>query len=327
MNENEGRNKKGSIEDNINKIDGDYIKKHQCNDMGNRIRKWFKSIENDYDKGVYLLLMEQFRYYSRENIIEALRKVHKEVTDFDKNIDYTIFFPMFSYNGNTNHSFEIQNMYRDANKLSKYCFPTNINLAIEKLPMNDISNIIFIDDMIGTGETIKKSIREIHKKYKSLFNKNIYILVLEVPENIMNIEEDINEELDINIKIIYLNKHKKAFDSGYIFDEKNKVRAKEVIKKYDTQLTKNANDILGYGNSEFLLGFYYDTPNNTIISLWKQNEDLSWNPPFYRSTKISHRPKWLKSSKQYGGARQLKYEKEQRKNMNYRKRLKENNKK
>lgn len=296
----------------INSINRLFQDKYEYSGIDKKIESWFESIKEE-DMDVYLNLLYKFKYYCRKNIIEELRKVHKKVLEFDKTIDSTIFFPMISKDFRTNHSYEIHNMYREANSLNKGCFLVDINYALNNVPMDKISNIVFIDDMMGSGQTIKNSMKSIHKKYKKIFEKNIYIVLLEVPENIDTIEQEIESEIGVKIKILYSNKHKKAFTKNYIFDEENLDKAKEIVKKYDKMLTNKDGEVLGFCNSEFLLSFYYDTPNNTILSFWKKNEGINWNPPFSRNTKSNHRPSWINSNT---GARQLRSKKNTRKKMN-----------
>lgn len=304
--------------DEINKIDTLFKDKYEYYGMSEKIERWFRSIEKENEKDVYLNLMHNFIYYSRKNIIESLRKIHLKVLEFDSKVDYTLFFPMISKDGRTNHSYEIHNMYREANCLNKGCFIADINYALNNIPMESISNIVFIDDMMGTGNTIKESIKAIYEQYKEIFNKKVYLILLEVPEEVDSIKEEIKLEIGVDITILYLNRHKKAFSKNFIFDNNYLDEAKNIVKKYDMKLTKKEEEVLGYYNSEFLLSFYYDTPNNTIISLWKENDSINWRPPFSRSTKTNHKPAWMNNKKTpYKRAKQLKEEKNTRKNMNY----------
>lgn len=291
---------------------------HDYYNMNEKIKSWFEALEYKEDRYIYLKLLDKFKFYSRKNIIECLKEIHLKVLEFDKSVDCTLFFPMFSKNGRNNHSFEVHNMYREANYLNKACFIVDVNYALNNIPMDKIFNIVFVDDMIGSGTTIETSIVEIYEKYKDLFEKNIYISIIEVPENIEDIKDSIESKIGKKINILYLYKHKKAFSEDFIFEQDYLESAKSRVRIYEEQLNKKSNDIFGHENSEFLLSFYYDTPNNTLTSLWKSNEKIGWKPPFSRNTICNHRPSWMVDiSSSYKNANELKNRKQNIKNMNY----------
>lgn len=65
--------------------------------------------------------------------------------------------------------------------------------------------------------------------------------------------------------------------------------------------------ILGYEQSEALLAFFYDTPNNTLSSFWFENPDIGWNPLFPRKRDLRS-PNWGKDIKiQRSSQRKIRY--------------------
>lgn len=63
--------------------------------------------------------------------------------------------------------------------------------------------------------------------------------------------------------------------------------ARELAIKYGEQL--NSDYACGYKNSQMLIGFHHNTPDNTIGIMWQDIEsgaEISWNPIFKRYPKI-----------------------------------------
>jgi len=80
-----------------------------------------------------------------------------------------------------------------------------------------------------------------------------------------------NKEWKINDKLLFENVavveeiDKKAFDNNYIFTVNDVGVAMEVVDKIGKQLTREMGDIsLGYGNSQALVFFSHNTPNNSL---------------------------------------------------------------
>ncbi|NRT80936.1 phosphoribosyltransferase-like protein [Clostridium beijerinckii] len=301
----------------IEDLDNHFREEHDFINLKKKIDNWFTTIDDDRDKEIYLQMLEKYRFYSRKNIICTCRKLHEKVTSFDSEVETTIFLPMLSPDGRSNHSFEIHNIYREANRLNKKCFPADINTVINTYPLDQINNICFVDDMTGSGRTIKESIRNIFKKNLELATKNIYILLMEVPEEIDRIEKAIQSEVSDNIKILYVNLHEKALKEGNLFKGKELKEVKQRLEKYEKLVNKNnRRDMFGFDKSEFLLSFYYDTPNNTISSLWKHRK--GWEPPFNRGTSSVHNPSWIDNIiSDEKGAKSLKSRVKNRKELNY----------
>ena len=78
--------------------------------------------------------------------------------------------------------------------------------------------------------------------------------------------DKLRRETGLEIKeIIYHTRMEKAFTdlSGIFSNEKDRTYAKN-HKKYETNVAERPIDIMGFKRSEGLIGFYYNTPNNTL---------------------------------------------------------------
>lgn len=130
---------------------------------------------------------------------------------------------------------------------------------IPRLPSH--SNIIFIDDMVGTGN---QSVKYITTKLNSFLNPshNAYLLSLfACPQGIDNIESNTNVQLKCAIKLNE-DRYQHYSTKCMVFSESEK---QEIIK-INNSLKRT--DELDY-DLGLLIGFYNTIPNNTMPFIWK----------------------------------------------------------
>ncbi len=256
---------------------------------------WLAPINNDLHKNIFITLLKNFNYYSRESIYNIFVNIHNtQVRSFDPNCERTLFFPLISPEGRLNHSYDMLSCYQIANSLNKICFPTEMDLVEKLYPLDIIDNIVLIDDMTGTGNTIKNSIEFMINKFENIFrDKKIHLILLEGSEEGINKIKELEKEYDCEISIICNNLYQKAFLKEHIFDSVECEDAKAIVQQYEKEITNN-NDrfVLGYNQSEALMAFYYNTPNNTLSSFWFSNERKNWSPLFPRNNTFG--PSWTK---------------------------------
>lgn len=260
-----------------------------------RIHKWIDPVETEEEKLLLLELMNNFNYYPRNLIPNIFRDLNENFYKKATEPDYTLYLPMFSKNGKYNHSFEMIKNFQIGTQLASDYFITNPTEAqnSSSYPLNQIKNIVIIDDFIGTGNTFKKFIRHLNSNYPKLVKgKNLYLIVVEICDfGLEKIKQYLKKE-SINVTIIPHKIHKKAFHENHIFDSKHATSAREIIKQRETAI--GSSYILGYEESEALLAFYYNTPNNTLSIFWHENHRRNWNPLFPRNK--FKKPIWQKKT-------------------------------
>lgn len=125
-------------------------------------------------------------------------------------------------------------------------------------------NIVIIDDFIGSGKSFETYMENKLLVNNKIFNKNIILIILHITEDGYNYIQQWSEDNSINIDIMYHKKTKKAFDNNDIFTNQ---QLKKFIKIYESDLNSfKVNNIYGFNNSQALLSFFRDTPNNTLAS-------------------------------------------------------------
>lgn len=189
-------------------------------ELPNKTAQWLSGIKSN-DKEIYLRLLSEFNYYSREKICEIFKSLHQELlTKTKQKFDETIFVPIISPEGGRfNHSYEMVLCYREANRIPKIQCPFELDQIIAQYPLDtgEIKNVVFLDDMLGTGKTVKDAFIFMFRYYNKLFeNKNIYLTVIEaMPEGIERIKE-LKTEIGLGIELLKWNVLQKAFTPEYI---------------------------------------------------------------------------------------------------------------
>jgi len=164
----------------------------------------------------------------------------------------------------------------------------------ESLTATDSRDIVFIDDMIGTGNQAKNYINKLKKEGKIGNQKLHYFAIVGLRDGIKELK---NSGLFENV-LITEEIQNKAFDTGDIFDAEESGMAKEMAFELGKQLTKDMKNVdpLGYKNSEALVFFGHNNPNNSLPIFWAsgkckllesvgESTEIKWTPLFPRKIK------------------------------------------
>ncbi|WP_055669439.1 phosphoribosyltransferase-like protein [Desnuesiella massiliensis] len=255
------------------------------------VNLWLDKV-HDGDKNIYLKLLKNFRYYSKKNENDYASFIINNIIKVDKDIEETIVIPLLKPEEGMSGAYKILRSIQVVGGLRAEVCPINLLNFEQKYDIDLIKNIIIVDDISGTGRTLEKSLKYMKESYPSFFhNKMVYVsclVISEVAKSHIQLIKDIHFwQYDIT---------KKAFDNGHIFSENEVESTKDKIKIYEKMLStqKDESDIFGFENSELLIAFSDDTPNNTLLSFWKENN--GWKPIFPRARR-RQKPGWAKSNK------------------------------
>jgi hypothetical protein len=265
-----------------------------------KIQIWLNNFQgkvkqDSLEKFIALKLLKRFLYYNENEvkylcqIILSMFKNIKIKENPEKYLNEKEEIPennylskcKFSYIGRPGESggYTLY-LFRQYNDLSiKQCIEPNL-LSNDNVDSFSDCDIIFIDDFLGTGDTARRFWENLIMPIKDRgINMNYYYTPLIAM--IRGIEY-VNCHTDF--KIIcpqILNDEYCAFSqSSTIFkndDEKN--IAREVCEEYGTMLVGKRQHSLGYKNSQALIGFHHNVPDNTLPIIWSDN---NWHPIFKR---------------------------------------------
>lgn len=148
--------------------------------------------------------------------------------------------------------------------------------------------IVFIDDIIGSGRTAYQNIKSCMDEINIKKDTRTKIIMAVLFAHKDTIEEKANElkSEGYNVKIIVLNECKKCFQKNFIFHNEEYQINFERIKKIEEEIAgkklgENNSFAMGFENSQFLVSFFYNTPNNSLCMFWKVS---NYNFPLFMRT-------------------------------------------
>ena len=283
---------------NLNKED---VKKYCLEKWGydgseNRLRRfsdsfddWISQVPKDC-QNIVLTLVKNITYYPHQDINKWLVELHNRMMNSNKEItgDNTIFTFIKSKDGKTNSSNDYWTEYKLLNDLNKNICYEDIT-AITDEQWNYINNIVLIDDFSGSGNSFETYIIDYLKCIK---NKNVFFITIDIMQEAIDVLLAFAQEKDFNLFIFNMFTSEKAFEKDYF--ENNEV-AKSKIVDMSNKFNISEKWVLGFEESQALIVFYNNTPNNTLGFIW--NNTNTYQSIFPR--RFDYVPSWqnLKKNK------------------------------
>jgi hypothetical protein len=278
-------------------------------------------LEREYERMLALILAIHIVYYN-ENDISYLVKIAyrkllheimvKEQIDIEKAAESIVFYPL----GSISESGPFLSYYfRKENNLSVGFFAN----SMEKVANSDkIKSVVLLDDVSISGGQVSWYMKKMKEKTmlwnKLAEQKKFYALFL---ISTTKAQKKLEEENVYLCSPILMDERSQCFDKESaiykMFDTKvrDKIRqqSKWMCEKYGYRLLvkqyfengemqrmldnnktqkqikqKIQRDALGYDDSEVLIAFEYNTPNNCLPIIWAENS--KWTPLFKRYDKL-----------------------------------------
>ena len=178
-----------------------------------------------------------------------------------------------------------------------------------RLRFSEVKHYVFIDDFCGSGSQatsdniIKQCVSELKKLSTDV--KISYLMLFATSTGIKNVKD--SRLYDRVEAVIELDDTYKCFDAnsrifpqreGAIFDKEftrefcyrhgrplfYSINQKEGCTGNELE-QKSDSAALGWGDCQLLLGFFHNTPDNTLPIIWYDEEDIDWFPIFKRYNK------------------------------------------
>lgn len=162
------------------------------------------------------------------------------------------------------------------------------------LDLSKIENIVLVDDVIATGKTIEKEVRNIAEEIYTLSKtRNVFVLtVAGYEEGIIHITNETGASvvcaLEYTSKDTVSNLDASFYKDMPVSDRNTNL---DRIKRYCKSISTSE---LGFGGVGGLLVFDHNTPNTTLPIIWHNGN--SWLPLFPRASRIPGAAKVLKSA-------------------------------
>lgn len=239
-------------------------------------------------KNILLKLIMEYEYYSKSTINKILEEINEKVdTELNLNSDETI-YSRIEDDSKIDSSNTLLEEYKIINEISNNYSHDLAELDHED--MKSISNVVFIDDIIGTGKTVKSFF---DKHYDKLTKVHVYIFCIIIMSEAKQFLQQYFREKGINCSIVCEKEQKKAFERDVVFGLECEEAENELRKHEENLWRHRGRMILGYNNSQALVSFYRNTPNNTISSFWFNRKQ--WTGLFPRNSEV---PKFIRKRKE-----------------------------
>ena len=263
------------------------------------VRAWLEQFEYNIEQRLMFNLLQHMRFYNEEMIREKISGLHKKVqqsvaerggiTPGDRRERRRdILLSSFGLPAQSGSSYA--RIYRHENRITTHNV-ANFDEIPEILEENDhIKALVFVDDIIASGESTVGSLDGLNNMCGELIrDRQVKVFISAICGLHIGIEklENAIKDMSFDAKIIvsdFLDETDQCFTGqSKVFDSlSEQERAKQIALKYGKTL--KARPPLGYKNSQLLVAFYDNCPNNTLPILWKESTGkVKWTPLFKRN--------------------------------------------
>lgn len=183
--------------------------------------------------------------------------------------------------------------FRKVNGLPKACFSTinEITLMLQSGTPSLITNIIYIDDFCATGEQVeryeKDAIAALRKLYPGI--RISYYIPFATQRAITHLR-GLGMFDSVEAAIVIDNDYKAFSTNSHFYRSTptgiDKASAQKIMYDYGLKLTLVQDDALGFNDSQMLISFRHNTPDNTLPVIWDANSSIPWHPIFPRAQKF-----------------------------------------
>lgn len=254
------------------------------------IRAWLNQFAPD-ERRQMLYLLRQVRFFNSLMVREAVEWLHlntlKQLGIEGNTSESKRSFLITAFGNPAKSGSTLARIYRSTNRL----VPTNVahvDDIQEQVEQNiDVKHIICVEDVIGSGEDMLNFLRAIDQKIGALLaERKISVIIQSVcalAEGIKKIEDEA-KKLKYDASLNYYEIMDKCFSKTpeYRNIDEDWEEIKRIAEMYGRRLRPDKP--LGYGDSQMLVVFHDNCPNNTLPILWAESKDneFGWNPLFPR---------------------------------------------
>lgn len=261
------------------------------------IRSWLEQFGDFEEQRSIFKILENIKFYKiseiRDKMTDLFIEVRKEITKREKSrfiesgkrkrddilISYLDRNPIKSGAEYAKIFAEANNIYKDNS--------TNPDKLESKLQeLKNINAVVFIDDFMGSGNSIIENLESILNDNKKFLIDNDILIIIGVITGFEEAKHKVMDfvkkyDLQIIIKLLDpLNKSDKCFDNDSSIYPKQieREKSKLICSKIGVVLEKK--HPLGYYDCQARVVFPTTCPNNSLPILWKETDN--WKPLFKR---------------------------------------------
>lgn len=252
---------------------------------------------------IRVLLTSMYRDIFKYSIVQDIRDELNNTTDpdvvqvrYDEELNATRFLAM----GNPSESgAHILYYFRQVNSLAQRLFASPHELADG--PLTDsrsmlqppgIKRIVFIDDLLGSGQQAALYSEDLLADLRSLAQRNgqslkiCYYVLFAKPDGLKKLREldfdDVQAVHELDASQMAFEPNSRIYanpNDPYTLNDGLNIAfhyGQKIVPKHP----------LGYGNGQMLLGLSYNVPDNTLPIFWFDEAGSPWTPIFPRYPKV-----------------------------------------
>jgi AAA+ ATPase superfamily predicted ATPase len=267
-----------------------------------RVRAWFEQIDGHRQQRMLFKLLRRLRFLTEVEIREKLRTVHATMVrpllgqfiqkrKSDRRTDMLITY--VDGEGKSGHYYASRYAEQNAITAKSILSPSNFSeLARAYTTKNGkISAIVIIDDIVATGESLKKNLVHFVRRNRQVLDEmgapTIVISLLATVAGEENVRHEVSKIADFNFDLRYCELLKEAdfaFERPAEWaDQSEYEQAKALCNDLGALIYRNAS--FGYGDQGLLVVFPDTCPNNSLPilhSIARQDAVRGWKPLFPR---------------------------------------------
>jgi AAA+ ATPase superfamily predicted ATPase len=260
------------------------------------IRSWLDQFENNLERRLAFKLLKNINFYGETKIREKLKIIHNSIKkeiihsmNTGERVRKDILISSFGQLTKSGPSY--LRIYAAENSITSHSVKSYHELGKSIEADENIKAIVFIDDIIASGESMLGHINKLNEDIGIILeNRNILIVIGIICGMSSGVDNCISgiEKLDINYKIIIktcdiLSNENKCFhEKSSIFDnDHERSKALAMARKYGTRV--DSRSPLGYNDGQLLVVLKDNCPNNTLPIFWGGASNPSWRPLFKRN--------------------------------------------
>ncbi|HEV2963575.1 MAG TPA: hypothetical protein VG649_17240 [Candidatus Angelobacter sp.] len=255
-----------------------------------QVRGWLEQFGDNTEQRLMFTLLENIKFYSEDEIRSRMQEAHGIVTRGlierrsyrqVKRSDILVSY----LDGPGKSGAHFARLYIDENSIYRDNLIEFGHLS-EAIRKDSIQALVFTDDFIGTGSSVCGYLERLALEFgNQLRSTQLRIFLVAVSGFYSGKERAIEtvERLQLPVKIHVcdaVDDSRRCFnESSPIFlSDLERLRAKDVAYKKGVTLCRQAP--LGYNDSQALIVFSHNCPNNSLPILWDKSDH--WSPLFRR---------------------------------------------
>ncbi|UUC48220.1 ATP-binding protein [Pseudomonas citronellolis] len=257
------------------------------------VRAWLEQFENNQEKRSVFTLLSNIKFYGELLIREKLSIIHETIRrrlihqlKQGERLRKDIIISCFGTADKSGSSYV--RMYASENGITSHNVKSISEIKKTISNDNSIQAIVFIDDIVATGDTIKTALDNLNSECGEILKERNILVVVGVicglSSGLTKLEEFTTSGVLKFETIVHssdiLAESDKAFSTSacYFSSMGELMFAKATARKYGAILQNR--HPLGYGDSELLVVFKDNCPNNTLPIFWASSQN--WTPLFKR---------------------------------------------